>query len=176
MGPVGCMVVIFQRYFRSLIIPVVMLAGGCSFYPVAGPNSIEIRSHENQGGDRLPYALVKLTPQRGRCPRPGCAADRGGVPGSPGARRNPLWHRRRRRRHDLRSPGRRSVHSGRSQRPARQLYQHCRIRPSTITATSTFPMPATFGAKGRTPARGLAGDRRGVEEPRDRTAGGGLPG
>jgi polysaccharide biosynthesis/export protein len=60
---VGLMLIIFQRYFRLLLIPVTMLAGGCSFYPVAGPNSLEIRNGENQGGDRLPYALVKMTPR-----------------------------------------------------------------------------------------------------------------
>ena len=51
-----------DSYLKVLVICSLAVVGGCSIYPVAGPNSIEIRSEENQGGDRLPYALVKLTP------------------------------------------------------------------------------------------------------------------
>ena len=40
-----------------------IVGGGCSFYPTSGPNSIEVHADQNQGGDRLPYSLVKLTPR-----------------------------------------------------------------------------------------------------------------
>lgn len=52
-----------HSYLKLLAICSLLFAGGCSFYPVAGPNSIDVRASEGQSGDRLPYALVNLTPR-----------------------------------------------------------------------------------------------------------------
>jgi polysaccharide export outer membrane protein len=47
---------------RALALCCVIAAGGCSFLPSNGPNGIDVRLREEQGPDRLPYSLVKVTP------------------------------------------------------------------------------------------------------------------
>jgi len=47
---------------RTLALFCALAAGGCSFFPANGPNSIDVRTREDQGPDKLPYSLVRVTP------------------------------------------------------------------------------------------------------------------
>jgi polysaccharide biosynthesis/export protein len=55
---------VLRNIFKFLAIATALALAGCgsSFLPTAGPNSIAVRTDEQQGGDHLPYALVKVTP------------------------------------------------------------------------------------------------------------------